>query len=412
MRDESKDSGTSPLSPLAVAGVTLAAVKAGIRYPDRLDLVALSFAPGTTAAAVFTKNAFCAAPVTVAREHLRSCGSKPRLLLINTGNANAGTGEPGIAVARRCCDEAAAALGISSTEVLPFSTGVIGEDLPVDRLLSSLPALFAARSEQQWGAAAQGILTTDTRPKSGFREFTAGGHSYVLSGIAKGAGMLRPNMATMLAFLATDAAISEVVLDTVLHKAVESSFHRITVDGDTSTNDAVVLAATGASSDSLCDDLNSELVHAFSEALESLCLELAQSLVRDGEGASKFVEVAVSGGADEAECLAVAFTIAHSPLVKTALFAGDPNWGRLLAAIGRAGLSDLDVTGVRIQIDDLTIAENGARALDYDESAAAALMSQKELTVGVDLGRGEQRASVWTSDLSYDYVRINAEYRS
>ncbi|MFK8042218.1 bifunctional glutamate N-acetyltransferase/amino-acid acetyltransferase ArgJ [Congregibacter sp.] len=412
MTSTDSDGFESASRPLPVPGVTVASVEAGIRYPDRRDLVALSFVEGTTAAAVFTRNAFCAAPVIVAREHLLQSEFKPRVLLINTGNANAGTGESGMEVARRSCDEAAALLGLNPNEVLPFSTGVIGEDLPLERLTTALPSLFAERSPEQWDAAAIGIMTTDTRPKAGSREFSANGKSYVLTGIAKGAGMLRPDMATMLSFLATDAPVADRVLDTLLRRAVEGSFHRITVDGDTSTNDAVVLAATGIGGDSLCDDPDSELALALATALESLCIELAQALVRDGEGASKFVEINVSGGANEQECLDVAFTIAHSPLVKTALFAGDPNWGRVLAAIGRSGLSELDVTGVRVFINDLVIAEKGARSKDYVEAEVAQLMAGEELKLGIELGRGSVSASVWTSDFSYDYVRINAEYRS
>lgn len=412
MTESTIEAVAAVLKPLPVPGVSVAAVEAGIRYADRRDLVALSFDEGTTAAAVFTRNAFCAAPVTVSREHLLACGFMPRLVLINTGNANAGTGEAGMLAARRCCEEAAGALGLDADEVLPFSTGVIGEDLPAERIITALPKLFAARSPADWDQAALGIMTTDTRPKLGSRRFAVDGRTYTLTGIAKGAGMLRPDMATMLAFLATDAAIAPAVLDTLLRSAVEASFHRITVDGDTSTNDAVLLAATGASGAPLCDDADSALAKGFAEALESLCLELAQGLVRDGEGASKFVEIQVSGGRDEAECLDVAFTIAHSPLVKTALFAGDPNWGRLLAAIGRAGLANLDVTGVRIFINDLIIAENGARALDYVESQAAEVMRGEDLQLGIELSRGAAKACVWTSDFSYDYVRINAEYRS
>ncbi|WP_439101828.1 bifunctional glutamate N-acetyltransferase/amino-acid acetyltransferase ArgJ [Congregibacter sp.] len=395
-----------------VPGVTVGAVEAGIRYANRLDLVALRFDEGTTAAGVFTRNAFCAAPVIVAREHLAACSSMPRLLLINTGNANAGTGESGVVAARRSCEEAATLLGLSAHEVLPFSTGVIGEDLPLDPLLAALPALFSGLSPERWQRAAQGIMTTDTRPKAASQRFSANGRDYVLSGMAKGAGMLRPDMATMLAFLATDAPVLPAVLDNLLRRAVEMSFHRITVDGDTSTNDAVLLAATGASGGPTCDDPETDLGRALGEALEALCLELAQGLVRDGEGASKFVEIDVRGGGDETECLDVAFTVAHSPLVKTALFAGDPNWGRLLAAIGRAGLSDLDVNGVRILINDALIAEHGSRAASYDESEVARLMSGSDLRVTIELGRGAADTKVWTSDFSYDYVKINAEYRS
>jgi glutamate N-acetyltransferase/amino-acid N-acetyltransferase len=402
----------------AVPGVELSTVQAGIRYAGRRDLVAISFVPGTQAAAMFTRNAFCAAPVTVAREHLAATQGQPRLLLINTGNANAGTGERGLAAARDSCAAAAQIAGVSTQEVLPFSTGVIGEDLPVDRLGASLPELLTSRHQDGWDAASWGILTTDTQPKAASRQFVVDGTTYTLTGIAKGAGMLRPDMATMLAFLATDVAVSARVLDVLLRRAVERSFHRITVDGDTSTNDAIVLAATGATAPdgagpgAPCDDIDAPQVVALAEALESLCLELAQGLVRDGEGATKLVEINVSGGATEKECLDVAFTIAHSPLVKTALFAADPNWGRLLAAIGRAGVEDLDVTRVRIHIDDLPIAERGARAAAYEEAKLAAVMKQDALAINVDLQRGDARETVWTSDFSYDYVRINAEYRS
>lgn len=397
---------------LAVAGVTLAAVEAGVRYTERRDLVALRLAPGTTAAAMFTRNAFRAAPVIVAREHLDACGARPRLLLINTGNANAGTGAAGLAAARRCCADAAAAAGVDPVEVLPFSTGVIGEDLPVDRISAALPSLLARCSANGWNDAAWGIMTTDTRPKSASRRFTQSGIEYTLTGIAKGAGMLRPNMATMLAFIATDLAATPACLDILLSSAVEQSFHRITVDGDTSTNDAVVLAATGAAGNEPCADAQGPLAQAFSEALHSLCRELALELVRDAEGASRFVEITVAGGVDSHECLAVAFTIAHSPLVKTALFAGDPNWGRLLAAIGRAGVAELDVSQVRIFLGEQPIAEAGARSPGYDEALVAKVMAETDLKLRVELGRGEAHETVWTSDLSYEYVRVNAAYRS
>ena len=395
---------------LAVAGVRPGAVRAGIRYPDRRDLVALILAPGATAAAVFTRNAFCAAPVRIAREHLSACASRPRMLLINTGNANAGTGPAGLAAARRCCAAAADLAGVQAVEVLPFSTGVIGEDLPDQIIVDALPGLLSACAVDRWADAAQGILTTDTRPKGASRRFEVGGVAYTLTGIAKGAGMLRPDMATMLAFLATDAALDPETLDTCLRRAVERSFHRISVDGDTSTNDAVLLAASGAAG--AARGAEEALAAAFQEALDSLCLELALALVRDGEGASRFVEIAVAGGATPQECLAVAFTVAHSPLVKTALFAGDPNWGRILAAIGRAGLVALDVHGVCIAINGLAVAQSGRRAASYDEAAAARVMAGRELCLHIDLGRGTATERVWTSDLSYDYVRINAEYRS
>ena len=397
---------------LAVAGVKPGAVSAGIRYPDRRDLAALVFAPGATAAAVFTRNAFCAAPVQIAREHLAACAARPRMLLINTGNANAGTGPAGLAAARRCCAAAADLAGVDVTEVLPFSTGVIGEDLPDQIIVDALPDLLSACDADRWTDAAWGILTTDTRPKGASRRFEAGGVAYTLTGIAKGAGMLRPDMATMLAFLATDAALSPEMLDACLRPAVERSFHRISVDGDTSTNDAVLLAATGAAGAAGGADAEEALAVGFQEALDSLCLELALALVRDGEGASRFVEIVVAGGATPKECLAVAFTVAHSPLVKTALFAGDPNWGRILAAIGRAGLAALDVRAVRIAINGLAVAQCGCRAASYDEAAVAAVMARRELCLQIDLGRGAATERVWTSDLSYDYVRINAGYRS
>ena len=394
-----------------VPGLRLGAVAAGIRYPERLDLVALQLAPGSRVAAVFTRNAFCAAPVRVARRHLAACGGAARLLLINTGNANAGTGEVGLRAALDCCTAAGAAAGLPAETVLPFSTGVIGEDLPLSPIRAALPSLLARLRPDGWSEAARGILTTDTRPKMAWREVRDGERRYRLAGIAKGAGMLRPDLATMLAFLASDAPLAQPLLETLLRRAVESSFHRITIDGDTSTNDAVVLAASGDATP-LENDPASPLARAFGAALESLCLELAQALVRDGEGATKFVEIAVRGGASARECLDVAFTIAHSPLVKTALFAGDANWGRVLAAIGRAGLAELDVAAVRIAVNDTLIAEGGARAASYSEEAGARAMAAPELRLAIDLGRGTARETVWTSDFSHDYVRINAEYRS
>jgi glutamate N-acetyltransferase/amino-acid N-acetyltransferase len=396
----------------AVRGVRAAAVAAGIRYADRLDLVMLAFDAGTQAAAVFTRNAFCAAPVQIARDYLQRSGGQPRMLLINTGNANAGTGAQGLEAAQRCCEALAGLCGVDASEVLPFSTGVIGEDLPVGPIEAALPALVDDLAEDGWLRAAQGILTTDTRPKGASRTIEMSGLSCTLTGIAKGAGMLRPDMATMLAFVATDAPLARPALERLLETAVEQSFHRITVDGDTSTNDAVVLAATGAAGGALIAEADDPRYIAFAAALESLCVELAQGLVRDGEGASKFVEISVEGGLCSAECLDVAFTIAHSPLVKTALFASDPNWGRILAAIGRAGVAELDVDQVRILVNGVLIAENGSRAVSYTEEAGAAAMAPGDLRLEVDLGRGDCRETVWTSDFSYDYVRINAEYRS
>ncbi|MEM1404429.1 MAG: bifunctional glutamate N-acetyltransferase/amino-acid acetyltransferase ArgJ [Pseudomonadota bacterium] len=396
----------------SIAGVRLATVEAGIRYPDRRDLVAIAFDEGVVASAVFTRNVFCAAPVQIARDNLTACGFSPKILLINTGNANAGTGDPGLKAAMDCCQAVAEQARVPVSSVLPFSTGVIGEDLPVDRITDALPSLVGSLAADGWSAAAEGILTTDTRPKLRSRSFGAGGCDYRITGIAKGSGMIRPDMATMLAFIATDAPIAQSLLDECLREAVAESFHRVTVDGDTSTNDAVLVAATGAAGGSRATHREEPLAQAFFQSLRSLCVELAQELVRDGEGASKFVEVAVEGGRNSQECLDVAFTVAHSPLVKTALFAEDPNWGRVLAAIGRAGVEDLDIDGVRLSINDVLIAEKGARALSYDEAVLTERMSGTDLRLLISLGRGDARDTVWTTDFSYDYVRINAEYRS
>ncbi|KGE05320.1 bifunctional glutamate N-acetyltransferase/amino-acid acetyltransferase ArgJ [Pseudohaliea rubra] len=397
-------------APLPVGGIRLATVAAGVRYQGRPDLVLLEAAPGSRCAAVFTRNAFCAAPVHLAREHLAQAA--PRYLLINTGNANAGTGAAGLADARACSTAVAAAAGVREEEVLPFSTGVIGEPLPVAPITAAVPQLLAGLAADGWADAARGIMTTDTQPKLCSARLTVDGTEVTVTGMAKGAGMLRPAMATMLAFIATDAAVAQPVLDAVLREAVDCSFHRISVDGDTSTNDACVLLATGAAGNGEVTDGDSEAARALAEAVGDVCTQLAQGLVRDGEGASKFVAITVAGGEGSDECLAVAFTIAHSPLVKTALFASDPNWGRLLAAIGRAGLADLDVETVSVRLNDVLIAEGGCRAATYTEAAGAAAMAEAEIRIDVDLGRGEASETVWTSDFSYDYVRINAEYRT
>ncbi|MEM9256052.1 MAG: bifunctional glutamate N-acetyltransferase/amino-acid acetyltransferase ArgJ [Pseudomonadota bacterium] len=395
-----------------VPGVRLATVSAGIKTPGRPDLVLLELTAGSRCAAVFTRNAFCAAPVTVAREHLQRCHQQPRYLLINTGNANAGTGEQGYEDAVTSCRAVADEVGVDLHTVLPFSTGVIGEHLPVPTLTAAVPGLFAALSDDTWVEAASGILTTDTRPKGASRMFVFDGREFTVTGIAKGAGMIRPDMATMLAYIATDVAVSYDPLQSLLNAAVDASFHRITVDGDTSTNDACVLVATGAAGNAPLDAADGALYYALSEAVEAVCVELAQGLVRDGEGASKFVTVQVGGGLTEQECLDVAFTIAHSPLVKTALFASDPNWGRLLAAIGRAGLPDLDVDQVSLYLNETLIAKGGGRATSYTEQQGVEAMSPQEIAIRVELGRGGEHATVWTTDFSYDYVRINAEYRT
>jgi glutamate N-acetyltransferase/amino-acid N-acetyltransferase len=395
-----------------VPGLRLATVSAGIKKPGRRDLVLMELAPGTEAAAVFTRNAFCAAPVTVAREHLQACAGQPRYLLVNTGNANAGTGTAGIEAARVCTRAVAAAADVSAERVLPFSTGVIGEPLPVPLIEAAVPGAFAALSSDGWEDAAHGIMTTDTRPKGCSLRFSADGGDYVITGIAKGAGMIRPNMATMLAYIATDMAVDRALLQDMLAAAVETTFNRITIDGDTSTNDACILLATGAAGNAPVADAASPLCAGLRDALEQLCLNLAQGLVRDGEGATKFVTVQVNGGRTEQECLDVAFTIAHSPLVKTALFASDPNWGRLLAAIGRAGLEELRVELVEVYLNEVLIASQGCRATSYTEEQGVAAMAPADIVIRIELNRGDSNAAVWTTDFSYDYVRINAEYRT
>ena len=396
----------------AVPGIRLGTVSAGIKTPGRKDLVLIAAAPGSKCAGVFTRNAFCAAPVTVARDRLRAGTESPRYLLINTGNANAGTGALGLADALSCCEAVASAAHVDASLVLPFSTGVIGEPLPVSLIQAAVPAALGALSPEGWAEAASGILTTDTRPKGASLQFSCDGREYTVTGIAKGAGMIRPNMATMLAYIATDMAVAPDLLQALLESAVNMSFNRVTIDGDTSTNDACVLLATGAAGNAPLSDPASVQYLALRSALEEVCVNLAQGLVRDGEGASKFVTVQVNGGADEQECLDVAFTIAHSPLVKTALFASDPNWGRLLAAIGRAGLAELDVDRVGLFLNEVLIAENGCRAGSYTEEQGVAAMAPEDIVIRVELHRGESSAAVWTTDFSYDYVRINAEYRT
>ncbi|MGD2112009.1 MAG: bifunctional glutamate N-acetyltransferase/amino-acid acetyltransferase ArgJ [Gammaproteobacteria bacterium] len=392
-----------------VAGVRLGTCAAGIRKPGRPDLVVMTLDEGSACAAVFTRNEFCAAPVLVAREHLAR--TAPACIIINTGNANAGTGAGGLADARACCAAAAELAQVEQAAVLPFSTGVIGEPLAVDRLIAGLPDAFGRLSEDGWTAAATAILTTDTVPKGASRRIELDGHPLTITGIAKGSGMIRPDMATMLAFIATDAAVDSVVLQRCLADAVNRSFNRITVDGDTSTNDACLLVATGQSS---APGIGAGSAHLalFSEAVTAVCVELARAIVRDGEGATRFVTITVEQGADSDECLRVAYTIAHSPLVKTALFAGDPNWGRILAAVGRAGIGNLDIARVEIYLDDVCIVRGGGRAADYTESDGELVFARSEFEIRIVLGRGAGREQIWTCDLSYDYVKINAEYRT
>ena len=391
-----------------VAGVKLAACSAGLYARERLDVALLSLAEGSRCAAVFTRNMFCAAPVDVARRHLEEAA--PRYLLINAGNANAGTGERGKKDAVRICRSLADLAGCSVAAVLPFSTGVIGEYLPVDRLLQKTPELYSSLAADNWLPAARAMMTTDTVAKAVSRKVTIEGREVTITGIAKGAGMIRPDMATMLAFITTDVTAGQQTLDQVLSDAVEKSFNRISVDGGTSTNDACILAATGQGPCVI--DGNSNSLAAFTEAVTAVCIDLAQAIVRDGEGATKFITVEVNQGGTRQECLWTAFAIANSPLIKTALFASDPNWGRILAAIGRAGIDGLDISRVAVYLDELCIVEGGMRSPGYSEDAGRQIMQQDEILIRVDLHRGDVSETVWTCDLSHEYVRINAEYRT
>jgi glutamate N-acetyltransferase / amino-acid N-acetyltransferase len=393
-----------------VAGVRLGVAQAEIRKKNRRDLTLLALDPGCTVAGVFTQNRFCAAPVQLCRDHLAG-GTEIRALVINTGIANAGTGEPGRLAAQATCDAVGTLLGVAPGQVLPFSTGVILENLPVDRIKAGLPAAQADLKADNWHAAAHAIMTTDTVAKAASRVVTVNGKKITISGVSKGAGMIRPNMATMLGFLATDAGIAQPLLDGLVKEAADQSFNCITVDGDTSTNDSFVMIASGQSGASFTSaaDAGWSEVKA---AIIGVAVELAQAIVRDGEGATKFITVAVAGGKDSEECRKVGYAIGHSPLVKTAFFASDPNLGRILAAIGYAGIADLDVDSVKVWLDDVLVAEQGGRAAAYREADGARVMQQAEITVRVDLGRGTAAASVYTCDFSYDYVKINADYRS
>ena len=402
--------GYSQLPELsAVAGIRLSAQAARVRYEGRDDLVVMELAEGSRCAAVFTRNAFCAAPVIIAKDHLAKMS--PRYLLINSGNANAGTGAPGLEDAQQSCEALAQRAGCDALQVLPFSTGVIGERLPVARIESVLDDALASLSVDNWSVAAHAIMTTDTVAKGVSSTLQLGGQTVTLTGMAKGSGMIRPDMATMLAYIATDAVVEPDALQACLQQAVDQSFNRITVDGDTSTNDACVLVATGAEG-ATCLDADHPDYPAFCAAVSKVCVHLAQLIVRDGEGATKFVTVCVEAGHDSKECLQVAYTVAHSPLVKTALFASDPNWGRILAAVGRAGLSELDIDQVELWLDDVCIVRGGGVAPDYTEEAGQRVMNQDEILIRITLGRGEASETVWTSDLSHDYVSINADYRS
>jgi len=391
-----------------VAGVRVATAQAGIKKPGRRDAVLFELDPASTVAGVFTLNQFCAAPVQVAKRHLALAA--PRYLLVNTGNANAGTGESGRRDAEACCAAVAELFGCPPEQVLPFSTGVIGEPLPTSKIIAALPSLRDGLSESGWEEAAHGIMTTDTRPKIASTRLDIDGRAVHITGIAKGAGMIKPNMATMLAYIATDAAVAQPHLQELLRQCADRSFNRITVDGDTSTNDACMLVASGGSGVVMAP--GSAAFERFCEAMATVFIELAQGLVRDGEGATKFVSVVVNGGATGDECAKVAYAVAESPLVKTALFASDPNWGRILAAIGRAGVESLDVDKVRVSLNGTCIAEHGGRSPTYTEAAGQAAMEQTEIEIAIDLARGEASTTVWTTDLGYDYVKINAEYRT
>lgn len=394
-----------------VPGVAIGTAMAGIRKANRRDLLVLQLAQGATAAGVFTTNRFCAAPVRVCREHLAASAGAIRALLVNTGCANAGTGATGLANAQRSCEEVARLLGCAPAQVLPFSTGVILEHLPMDRLLAGIGAAVDGLGASDWLDAAEAIMTTDTLPKGASREIEVGGRRVVVTGIAKGSGMIRPNMATMLGYIATDTALPQPLLARWVREVADLSFNRVTVDGDTSTNDSLVLLASGASGATIADDAAPGAA-ALKAAIVEVAQELAQALVRDGEGATKFITIEVERAGSQAEAAAVAYAIAHSPLVKTAFFASDPNLGRILAAIGYAGIADLDVDRVDLFLDEVHVATRGGRHPAYREEDGQRVMKKDEIRVRVLLDRGEASTTVWTCDLSHDYVSINADYRS
>ena len=398
-----------------VPGVELGPAQAGIKKPDRHDLLVMRLTPGARVAGVFTQNRFCAAPVQLCREHLArtaKAGGSIRALVVNTGNANAGTGEPGLRDARETCARLAELLGCATHEVLPFSTGVIMEPLPLDRLLAGLPRGVAALAGNAWGLAAQTIMTTDTVAKAASRQVDVGGVVVTVTGISKGAGMIQPNMATMLGFVATDAPIAQALLDDLVSDVADKSFNRITIDGDTSTNDSFVLIGTAEAALPEISTRDHPAYARVRDAILAVAQELAQAIVRDGEGATKFITVTVEGGRDAAECDRIARQIAHSPLVKTAFFASDANLGRIVCAVGNGGPADLDTSRVSIHLDEVAIVERGGRAASYREEDGARVMRQCEMTVRVSLGRGGATATIWTCDLSHEYVSINADYRS
>jgi glutamate N-acetyltransferase/amino-acid N-acetyltransferase len=400
-----------PASLAPIAGVELGWAEAHIRKPNRKDLLLIRLAAGCATAGVFTRNRFCAAPVLVCREHLAS-GAPIRALVVNTGNANAGTGEPGLAHAHATCEAVAKILGCAPKEVLPFSTGVIMEPLPVERLIAGLPQAVARLAPAHWGEAAQSIMTTDTLPKAASSRIEIGGVPVNITGIAKGAGMIRPNMATMLGFLATDAAIAPELLRPMTRRIADASFNRITIDGDTSTNDSFIVIATGKAAMPRIERDDDPRRSPIEAALTAVAQQLAQAIVRDGEGATKFIEIVVEQAGTLDEASRVAYAIAHSPLVKTAFFASDPNLGRILAAVGYAGIDDLDQTRVQLHLNDVRVARDGGRDPDYREQDGQRVMKGTQITVRVALGRGSAGTTVWTCDLSHEYVSINADYRS
>jgi glutamate N-acetyltransferase/amino-acid N-acetyltransferase len=400
----------SASSLLPINGVVLGFAEAHIRKPNRKDLLVIQLVEGTHVAGVFTQNRFCAAPVIVCKEHL-AVNSDIRALLINTGNANAGTGESGLQHARQSCEALARLLNLNSEQILPFSTGVILEPLPIDKIIAQLPVALQNTKADHWLDAAQTIMTTDIVPKATSRQLTIDNKTVTITGMSKGSGMIHPNMATMLGYLATDAVVSKGALEAIIHYAVNKSFNCITVDGDTSTNDSFIMMATNLAGNAQVTEATPDFI-ALRDAMTDVAIELAQAIVRDGEGATKFMTIQVEAGKDEAECRKVAYAIAHSPLIKTAFFASDPNLGRILAAIGYAGIDDLDVSQLSLYLGDVLVSENGGIATSYREEQGAAIMKEAEILVRVVLNRGQQAATIWTCDFSYDYVKINADYRS
>ncbi len=402
--------GSGELGTLhGVAGIRMAAVSAGIKKPGRLDVVVFELASGSVVGGVFTSNAFCAAPVTLCKQHLAQ--TAPRYFLVNTGNANAGTGEAGLLAAQSCCDALARAASVQTSAVLPFSTGVIGELLPAAKINAVVSSALTGLNNSDWEKVARGIMTTDTRPKAASRQLQLAGNTVNITGIAKGAGMIKPNMATMLGYVFTDLGMSAPGVQSATRQAADLSFNRITVDGDTSTNDCCMLVATGQSGVQF-DALTAADQQRFTAELQAVFIDLATAIIRDGEGATKFVTIRIEGGATVQECLQVGYAIGESPLVKTALFASDPNWGRILAAVGRAGLDKLQLDKIEIRLDDVIIVHNGARAASYTEANGQAVFAKPEFSITVRLGRGNCNETLWTCDFSHDYVTINAEYRT